>query len=163
MSIKVHYFKSHLDSFSENLGSVSDEQGERFHQDIKVMECYYQGRWDIHMIADYCWSLVRDKPQAPHKRKALKRQFAPITSCYTEIQSWKSKLFKSKDESISIIHTKIKELSIVDTRNKKQRIRHRLPKNFCWYFCIDYLNLCRNANKNFYSIFHKNALKVLLY
>ena len=127
------------------------------------MECYYQGRWDIHMISDYCWSLVRDKPQAPHKRKALKRQFAPITSCYTEIQSWKSKLFKSKDESISIIHTKSKELSIVDTRNKKQRIRHRLPKNFCWYFCIDYLNLCRNANKNFYSIFHKNALKVLLY
>ena len=77
MSIKVHYLKSHLDSFPENLGSVSDEQGERFHQDIKVMECRYQGRWDTHMMADYCWSLVRHRPQALYKRKALKRQFAP--------------------------------------------------------------------------------------
>ena len=32
MSIKVHYLKSHLDSFPKNLGSVSDEQGERSHQ-----------------------------------------------------------------------------------------------------------------------------------
>ncbi|EFN85286.1 hypothetical protein EAI_02819, partial [Harpegnathos saltator] len=26
-----------------------------FHQDIKEMEKRYQGRWDIHMLADYCW------------------------------------------------------------------------------------------------------------
>ena len=38
MSIKVHFLHSHLDRFPENLGDVSDEQGERFHQDIKVME-----------------------------------------------------------------------------------------------------------------------------
>ena len=31
-------------------------------------------------------------------------------------------LFKSKDESISKIHPKTKELSIVDIRNKKQRL-----------------------------------------
>ena len=36
MSIKVRFLKSHLDSFPENLGSVSDEQEERFHQDIKL-------------------------------------------------------------------------------------------------------------------------------
>ena len=76
ISINVYIFKSHLDTFPENLGSVSDEQGERFHLDIKVMECCYQGHLDIHMMADYCWSLVRRKPQAPNKRKALKRQFA---------------------------------------------------------------------------------------
>ena len=76
MSIKVHYPKSHLDSYPENLGSVSDEQGERFHHDIKVIKCRYQGRSDIHMMADYCWSLIRHKPQAPHKRKALKLRFA---------------------------------------------------------------------------------------
>ncbi|CAH1994487.1 unnamed protein product [Acanthoscelides obtectus] len=28
----------------ENLGAVSDEQGERFHQDIRTMETRYQGR-----------------------------------------------------------------------------------------------------------------------
>ena len=31
MSIKVHFLFSHLNKFPENLGAVSDEQGERFH------------------------------------------------------------------------------------------------------------------------------------
>jgi hypothetical protein len=31
MSIKMHYLFSHMDRFPENLGSMSDEQGERFH------------------------------------------------------------------------------------------------------------------------------------
>ena len=49
MSIKVHFLNSHLeqDQFPENLGAigaVSDEQGERFHQDLMVMEELYQGR-----------------------------------------------------------------------------------------------------------------------
>ena len=34
MSLKIHLLDSHLDFFPENLGSVSDEHGERFHQDI---------------------------------------------------------------------------------------------------------------------------------
>ena len=38
MSIKLHYIFSHLDYFSENLGDVSEEQGERFHQDIRTMK-----------------------------------------------------------------------------------------------------------------------------
>ena len=54
MSIKVHFLHSHLDHFLENLGNVSDEQGERFHQDIKTMEERYQGRLDKKMMVDYC-------------------------------------------------------------------------------------------------------------
>lgn len=54
MSIKVRFLHSLLSIFLENLGAVSDEQGERFHQDLKVMELRYQGRWDVHMMADYC-------------------------------------------------------------------------------------------------------------
>lgn len=56
MSVKVHYLHSHLDQFPENLGSYSEEQGERFHQDLKTMEERYKGRWDQHnnMMADYC-------------------------------------------------------------------------------------------------------------
>jgi hypothetical protein len=34
MSLKIHFLESHLDFFSENLGEVSDEHCERFHQDI---------------------------------------------------------------------------------------------------------------------------------
>ena len=41
MSIKSHYLPSHLAWFPENLGDVSEEQGERFHQYIKVMKERY--------------------------------------------------------------------------------------------------------------------------
>jgi len=75
MSIKVHYLHSIWDVFPENLGDFSEEQGERFHQDIKVMEDRYQGRWDIHMMADYCWFLQRDCTNDPHDRKSCKQRF----------------------------------------------------------------------------------------
>ena len=75
MSVKLHYLDSHLDKFPENLGDVSDEQGERFHQDIKVMEERYQGKWDCHMMADYCWSIQREEPGKLHARKSIKRSF----------------------------------------------------------------------------------------
>ena len=76
MSIKVHFLHSHLDRFPENCGDVSDEQGERFHQDIKVMEEWYRGRWDKRMMADYCWSRKKDKA-GDHSRKSRKRKFLP--------------------------------------------------------------------------------------
>ena len=34
MILKIHFLESHLDIFPENLSKVSDEHGERFHQDI---------------------------------------------------------------------------------------------------------------------------------
>ena len=77
MSIKVHFLNSHFDKFPANLGDVSDEHGERFHQDIKVMEERYQGRWDTHMMADYCWSIQRDNPDVHHSRKSRKQKFVP--------------------------------------------------------------------------------------
>ncbi|UYV70175.1 hypothetical protein LAZ67_7002094 [Cordylochernes scorpioides] len=48
MSIKVHYLHSHLDKFPDNLGAYSDAQGERFHQDRKVMEERYQA--EVHQL-----------------------------------------------------------------------------------------------------------------
>ena len=42
MILKIHFLESHLDFFPENLGEVSDEHGERFHQDILAMEKQYQ-------------------------------------------------------------------------------------------------------------------------
>jgi len=38
MSVKIHFLSSYLDFFPENCGSVRDEYGERFHQDIAAME-----------------------------------------------------------------------------------------------------------------------------
>ena len=60
MNVKVHFLHSNLEYFPENLRALSEKQGERFHQDIKIMEKRYQGRWNINMIADYCWCLMRD-------------------------------------------------------------------------------------------------------
>ena len=69
MSIKVHFFHSYLDRFPQNLGDFLEEQGKRFHQDTKVMEERYQGSWDRHIMADYCWCLQRDCSNDPHHRK----------------------------------------------------------------------------------------------
>ena len=77
MSIKLHFLSSHLDYFPDNCGDYSEEQGERFHQDIRVMEERYHGRWDVNMLADYCWSLKRDSPTVMHVLKSLKRPFLP--------------------------------------------------------------------------------------
>ena len=75
MSIKLHYLFSHLDYFPENLGDVSEEQGERFHQNIRMMEERYQGRWDSHMMADYCWTLICDCTEQSHRQKSYKSTF----------------------------------------------------------------------------------------
>jgi hypothetical protein len=75
MSLKVHFLYSHLDCFPENLGDMSEEQGERSHQDMRTMEERYQGRWDAHMMADYCWNLHRDCSEKLHARKSHKRSF----------------------------------------------------------------------------------------
>ena len=68
MNIKLHHLFSHLDYFSENLGDVSEEQAEKFHQDIGVIEERYQGRWDSHMMADYWWTLIRVCTKQSHSR-----------------------------------------------------------------------------------------------
>jgi hypothetical protein len=59
MSLKIHFLNSHLDFFPQNLGAVSEEEGERFHQDIKEIQRKYHGRWYVNMMGDYCWTLHR--------------------------------------------------------------------------------------------------------
>ncbi|UYV73038.1 K02A2.6-like [Cordylochernes scorpioides] len=82
MSLKIHFLHSHLDFFPDNLGAVSDEHGERFHQDISSMEKRYQGKWSPAMLADYCWTLKRDLPQANqvflHESRAKHRDYARL-------------------------------------------------------------------------------------
>ncbi|QQP48991.1 Uncharacterized protein FKW44_009491, partial [Caligus rogercresseyi] len=43
MSIKMHFLFSHMEKFPENLGAMSDEQGKRFHQDMRQMEESHDG------------------------------------------------------------------------------------------------------------------------
>jgi hypothetical protein len=72
MSVKIHFLGSNLDFFPENCGSVSDKYGERFHQDIAAMEGRYKGKWRASMLADYCWTLMRDSPNSTFSWQAKK-------------------------------------------------------------------------------------------
>ena len=69
MSLKMHFLYSHLDFFRQNLGNVSDEHGERLHQDTSTMETQYQGTWNRSMLTDYSWTLKRNQHQAEYTRK----------------------------------------------------------------------------------------------
>ena len=71
MSLKLHFLASHLYYFPPNLGAVSEEQGERFHQDLKNVE----RRWDVNMMADYCWSIARDDPSREHSRTSRTHKY----------------------------------------------------------------------------------------
>jgi hypothetical protein len=67
---KIHFFPSHLDFFPENLGSTSDEQGERFHLDVKFFGDRHKGFWDECMLGDYCWSVIRATAAGNYKRQS---------------------------------------------------------------------------------------------
>ena len=56
MSLKLHFLHSHLEFFPDNLGALSDEHGERFHQDV---ETRYKGKSSANMMGDYCWFLQK--------------------------------------------------------------------------------------------------------
>jgi hypothetical protein len=49
---------------------VSDESGERLHQDIMAMEKRYQVKWTSSMLADYCWKMKMDAPDEKYRRKS---------------------------------------------------------------------------------------------
>jgi hypothetical protein len=70
MPLKTHMLHPHLDYFPDNCGMVSDEPGERFHQEISTMGKRYQGKWSTSMLADYYWTLTRNAPEQLHKRQA---------------------------------------------------------------------------------------------
>ena len=77
MSIKVNFLHCLEDKFLGDCSDVSDEQEERFQQDIKKIEERYQGRWDKRMMVDYWWSIKRDLNNAKHDRQPRKRKCLP--------------------------------------------------------------------------------------
>lgn len=67
MSHKVHMLHAHLDQFKDNMGAYSEEQGERFHQDVMDFERRYQGQYNENMMGDYIWGLIRESPYKHRK------------------------------------------------------------------------------------------------
>ncbi|KDR20730.1 hypothetical protein L798_04691, partial [Zootermopsis nevadensis] len=60
ISFKIHFLHSHLDFVQSNCGALSDEHGERFHQDISAMEQRYKSKWSAAILAYYCSMVKRD-------------------------------------------------------------------------------------------------------
>jgi len=75
MSLQLHFLYSLLDSFPQNLGEVSDEHSGRFHQDISIMEKWFVGRCKCGMLAEYCWSVMRETPESGYKRRRSRKTF----------------------------------------------------------------------------------------
>ena len=75
MSVKLYFLQSLLDYFPKNCGDLSGEQGECFHQDIRIIKERCQGLWDVNFLADYCWFLEQDIVAAKPRRMSLKRPF----------------------------------------------------------------------------------------
>jgi hypothetical protein len=65
--IKINFLDPHLDFIPTNLGAVSDEHGERFHQGISTMKKQCWGTWSPRMLADCHWALVRGAPAVRYK------------------------------------------------------------------------------------------------
>jgi len=70
MSLKMHFLFSRLDFFPLNCGAVSDKHGERFSQDVLVMEHRYKGKWSAAILGDYCWMMKRDATETKYHQQA---------------------------------------------------------------------------------------------
>ena len=56
MSIKIRHLFSHLDRFPDNLGEVSEKQGERFDQAIKTLTSKSTNRHHINVTFNKSWT-----------------------------------------------------------------------------------------------------------
>lgn len=74
MSLKIYLLDSHYDFFPDDLTSVSDEHGKRFHQDIATIEKRYYGKSTLAVLGDYFWTLMNES-NVRHKRKSSRISF----------------------------------------------------------------------------------------
>lgn len=81
VSLKLHFLDSHLDFFPQNLLIISNEHGEKFHQDISIFETCFSERWNGSMLAEYCWSVIRDIPTDAYKKKQPKKIILEFVFC----------------------------------------------------------------------------------
>ena len=70
MSLKTHFYNSHLEFFPHNLGDISNKHGKRFCQETAIMKTLYQGRFSPNMMDDYCWTLQCESDSCSYKCKS---------------------------------------------------------------------------------------------
>ena len=75
MSLKLHVLHSRIDEFKDNMGDYLDDQGKRFHQDVKSFEERYKGQYNESMMGDYIWNLVRESELTYNRQSRKKTSF----------------------------------------------------------------------------------------
>jgi hypothetical protein len=69
MSLILHFLNSHLDSIPKKMRAVSNEHGEKFHQDISQFGKGYSGKWSPNILDDYYWKFIRETPTGESKKQ----------------------------------------------------------------------------------------------
>jgi hypothetical protein len=75
----------HLDSFLVNCDAVSDEDGERFHEDISAMDNRHNNKWTDVMLADYCLTVKKNAPEIQYnnqKGASFNSHNSTVMSCF---------------------------------------------------------------------------------
>ncbi|UYV72079.1 hypothetical protein LAZ67_9001754 [Cordylochernes scorpioides] len=116
--------------------SFSDEQGGQFHQDMKVMEERYQGVWDCHMMADYCWILSRGLTEYTYKINSK------VEAAFSQTSKPSSSRTISDNDLITLsvpeLNERIRSMKLSEKETTALKKRRRTLKN------RGYANTCRN-------------------
>jgi hypothetical protein len=72
MSLKNHFLRSHLDFFPRNL---SDEYGDRFHQDFFHYEEKPCTKSPRNTLAEYSWNRTEEVSLVSYKRMSYRKRF----------------------------------------------------------------------------------------
>ena len=68
MSLKVNVLHAHLDELKNNMGDYSEEQGEKFHQDVRSFKERYKEQYNESMMGNYIWNLLCESKLTYHRQ-----------------------------------------------------------------------------------------------
>lgn len=89
VSLKIHFLQQHIDFFRDNLGKISDEHGERFHQQIRLIETRFQGKNVESMLAEFVWYSLED-----HEENIKVEPLYLASSCQAELRQSRLRLLQ---------------------------------------------------------------------
>ena len=72
---KLYVLHSHIDESKNNMDDYSEEQGTRFHYDVKSFEERYKGQYNESMMGNCIWSLVRESKLTYNRQSRKKTSF----------------------------------------------------------------------------------------
>ena len=76
MTFELHFLQSQFYEFVRKIGDFSEEEGEKFRQDIQELKSQFEEvGWNISTVTDYCWMLKRETVPEKRRRTPLYMSF----------------------------------------------------------------------------------------